>query len=167
PTDHVQAAPSPVASCGATSMPSGSCPTPEYVASRVRYPRASGSLRTTSSGTTSATACASLKDCPSGHRRLSLTLGAPKLVPHRRPSFVPSAPRTAEAVRPSQTAQIFSTGRLRREPFAELLQRSGIVDPADGMGSRAAHHNILRLRERSGYPFYLIHKSGRIWHCRL
>ncbi len=41
------------------------------------------------------------------------------------------------------------------EPLVEFLERTRVVDSANGMDCILGHPNILSLRERSGYPIFV------------
>ena len=93
-----------------------------------------------------------LEDRPRRHRCLTLTPVASQLTPRRRPGVGSAARRASKTFRPTNTPKKLRTRRLRHEPRVEFSQGARVVDPAFGMGCRVRHPNILKSRERSGYP---------------
>jgi hypothetical protein len=98
-------------------------------------------------------------------RCLTLASRTSLLPPGRHPRIGSPAGGTPKSVRPTDTPKKIYTGSLRSEPVVEFHERTGVIDPANGMGSILDHPNILLLRERIGYPiklFLITHQTQLI-----
>jgi hypothetical protein len=92
-----------------------------------------------------------------------LTGGASKQAPGCPPGIACATGRALEALRPPNPLQISGARCLRREPPLEFLNRSRVIHAAHGMRVTLAHHYILYLRERNGYPQSRCSFSGELW----
>lgn len=99
-----------------------------------------------------------LKYCTSGNGSLPLTSSTTNLSPSCKPSFVYSTSRANKSFWPAQPKQIRRTSRFIRKPFVKLLHCSRIINTANRLSgvNLGIHAPIIQLRERSGYPLYLI-----------
>ena len=100
-----------------------------------------------------------LEDRPGGGRGLTLASRTSQLAPGCHPPHGLPTDRTPETLRPTHAPKEIRTGGLGMEPLIEFLERTRVVDSANGMDCTLGHPNILSLRERSGYPIKYFHHN--------